>query len=79
MVVERRGTPATPRRDPDLPEEIDFSDAAQGKAGRRLLTQWARYRRALRAIGDAPKVDAQPLQAARSMQKQARAALSEVD
>ena len=61
--------------DPNLPDEIDFSDAVRGEAGRRMLVRWARFRRALRDISRVSDVESDPLGAAREMQALARRAL----
>ena len=63
--------------DPDMPEEIDFSDAVRGAAGRRLLVEWARYRRALRTIAEASDVRRDPERTAEEMRSCARAALED--
>ncbi len=62
---------------PDMPDEIDFSDAVRGKAGQRLLVEWARYRRALRTIAGTQDLDRDAVHAAHEMRACARLALDE--
>ena len=61
--------------DSDMPDEIDFSPGARGKQGLTLVLDSMRFRRALQRISDM-RVDEQPLEAARSMQDEARKALA---
>jgi hypothetical protein len=74
-VTETAETSTALRADRDMPEEIDFSDAVRGPAGRRLMVEWARFRRALRTIAEATDRTADPRRAAEEMRSQARRAL----
>ena len=77
MTIKSAGSAAaTPEIDPDLPEEIDFSDAVRGKAGRRLFVQWARYRRALQTIATTQR-DQDPVRALEEIRASARLALAD--
>lgn len=74
--MNARSSVASAPADPDMPDEIDFSGAVRGEAGRRMLVQWARFRRALRDIAQTPDLERDPLRAARAMQELARRALA---
>jgi hypothetical protein len=76
VAADTRADTQTMQRDPDMPDEIDFSGGVRGKRGRALLMEMMRLKRALRQIRDMQHVDQDPLQAARAMQDCARRALS---
>ena len=75
--MNARSSIASTPVDPDMPDEIDFSGAVRGEAGRHVLVRWARFRRALRDIARTSSLESDPVRAAREMQALARQALEE--